>query len=103
MVTEDGAVSAVSLLTGAADADGDMLTVNLPHAQVADGVTIEVGVFSATQISPLSDVVFATSGSGAHIFGAVTEQFANGTDDTEGYQYVSSTTSEADNTVITVI
>ena len=30
-----------------------------------------------------------------------TEQFANGIDDTEGYQYVSSTTSEADNTVIT--
>ena len=102
-VTEDGAVSTVDLLSGATDADvGDTLMVNLPHAQVADGVTIEVGVFSATQISPLSDVVFGTSGSGAHIFGAVTEQFANGTDGAEGYQYVSSTTSEADNTVITV-
>ena len=62
-VTEDGAVSTVNLLTGANDADGDPLMVNLPHVQVADGDTIEVGVFSATQISPLSDVVFASSGS----------------------------------------
>ena len=52
-VTEDGAVSTVNLLTGANDADGDPLMVNLPHVKVADGDTIEVGVFSATQISLL--------------------------------------------------